>query len=90
MKFRSFDRHVAFLLLDVVPDYVEKTFHIKDGMVNTYIPIVPMGAPIPDNLKAAIIIYNASDYHAEKAAQLMDQLEDLNPGIMVVGIPVSG
>lgn len=84
-----------FLLLDVVPDYVEKTFGFRaeDKLMNSFLfgaPIVYTGDNIPEGLNQALIIYNASAYHWEKYKHLEDQIKAINPGVIVVGLPVAG
>ncbi len=86
----GFGKQAAFILLDVIPDYIEKAFHIKDGLLNGSVPVIRLGDTMPTDLTGALIIYNASDYHNEKAAELADQIRKFNPGCMIVALPVAG
>ncbi|SRR5258708_6524586 len=79
-----------FLIMDVVPDYIAKTFGFDT--TNTYTAqayrIVREGEQIPDNLELALIVYNASAYQDQAAYNPRGQLEAM--GIKVVGLPVIG
>jgi len=87
---------VFFLLLDVVPDYIQKTFNLtpKGRFVNDpdglYMRTVFEGERIPDNLDFAVILYNDHAYHGGAAAQLSAQITSLNPGAKVLMLPVQG
>lgn len=84
-----------FLLMDVVPDYVEKTFGFKsDNHLAEYgfykMLIVREGEDIPKNLDFALILLNESVYHLRLAEGLQRQILDINPQATVVGVMVQG
>ncbi len=87
-------RGVYFLILDSVPDYIQKTFNLtpegyfRGAMPQGVVAMLREGDTIPDGLDFAVIIYHTSTYHSIQAGELMQQLESLFPGVMVVGIPV--
>src|SRR6266568_5422583 len=90
----NWERMVFFFLLDVIPDYIQKTFGVNgDGKfpegdarravrLNEDIPLKDVGV--------AVIVYNMSETHLNFAHTLMGQLESLVPRAQVVMLPVYG
>jgi len=90
----NWERMVFFFLLDVIPDYIQKTFGVNgDGKfpegdarravrLNEDIPLKDVGV--------AVIVYNMSETHLNFAHTLMGQLESLVPRAQVVMMPVYG
>ncbi len=93
------DRIGMILLLDVVPEHVEKTFWLvkkDDGngyksvsYDNKYL-VMKDGDPIDTRISHYIIIYNGSDYHSTKVRELTDQLNSLIRGCVILALPVLG
>lgn len=85
-----------FLVLDQVPEHIQKTFGFgeKDGALKHYTdcPVIRMGETINlgRNIEFAVIIYQASDWHADQAYQLVQQLKDLYPDLKVLSLAVNG
>lgn len=83
-----------FLLVDVIPDYVQKTFNLDtegNPRMGSWIPrTIRMGEKIPDGLDFAVVIYNESLWHFEQARLLVDQIEAANPRVRVLPLPVWG
>ena len=92
---KPFPETAYFFLIDgPMPEHIAKTFDLTpEGKFKFEIigrKIIRDGENIPDNLDAAVIVYHTSSWHWERAAQLFDQLEFINPGIQLLGIPVVG
>lgn len=86
-------RTVFFFLLDVIPDYIQKTFGVgEDGkfpMMDVRRSVLE-GETIPTDLDVAVIVYNYSEYHLHAAYELLEGIKQFNPGAVVVMMPVQG
>ncbi len=85
---------VFFFLLDVIPDYIQKTFGVdEDGRfpAGDARRAVRLNEDIPlKDVDVAVIVYHRSEHHMEYAYTLMTQLESLVPRAQVVLLPVWG
>jgi len=85
-----------FLVLDVIPEHIQQTFDLseegklRNSLFDQAIKVVRLGEEIPKKLTSAVIIYNASAWHATKATELYTQLREMDPGIKIMSIPVKG
>jgi hypothetical protein len=93
MRMQSQGRKVAlFLVMDTIPDHLQKSFGLtEDGVLKHDMRgmiVVKMGETIPDRLDSAIIMYNISGWHQQKADELAEQLEQLDSHIVICNFPV--
>ncbi len=90
----NWDKQVFFFLLDVIPEYIQKTFGVDgDGKfpVGDARRAVRLNEDIPTkDVEVAVIVYNMSEHHLNFAHTLMQQLESLVPRAQVVMMPVQG
>lgn len=84
-----------FFLVDVIPEYIQKTFNVtpegrfrNEGYVFN-IRTVLMGQPMPEGLSFAVIIFNDSEWHRTQLYRLMAQVKEFNPGAKILALPVS-
>lgn len=92
------DRIGLFILLDAVPEWVEKTFWLKKDASGRYISVgfnqiyqvYKLGEEIDTRQSSFIVVYNGSDYHNQQAQQVLDQLDVLVPDHKTMTIPVQG
>lgn len=84
---------VFFILMDVVPDYVQKTFGMNENGEFRHqeeLRVVREGENMPKEVDYAVIIFNDSQYHSKQAFELTNQIRSLNPQAKVMAIPVQG
>ena len=88
------DRIAFFLLLDVVPDYVQKTFGMDERgrfeVENEWYQTVREGEEIPRGIDLAVILINEDGFHLMQAAQLSVQIKSLVSGVRVIVLPIRG
>ena len=88
----QYGRTTAFAFVDLVngelPGCIGEVFQIKDRWLNYHIPVLYPGDVMPDRMEYAIIIYQNTEWHMSKAYELTVQLNNLYPGIHILGIPV--
>lgn len=92
MRYEYPQRVALFLLLDTIPEHIQKTFGLtEDGkLVAAYAgqSVVRRGEDIPDRLDGAVIVYHTSQWHMVEASELMDQITVLQPRCLIMGIAV--
>lgn len=85
-------RTAIFLMLDIIPEHIQKTFGLtEDGRLIGRAAgqfVVRGGETIPDNLDGAVIVYHTAQWQMERASVLMDQIEVLQPRCLVMGLAV--
>src|SRR5258708_398281 len=86
---------VYFLVLDGIPQHIQDTFGFDDNgqaPTNQYAKVIRMGdeVTLSNNLEFAVIIYNASDWHANEALELKNQLNRMFPQVKILSLPVKG
>jgi hypothetical protein len=78
--------------MDTIPDHLQKSFGLtEDGVLKHDMRgmiVVKMGETIPDKLDSAIIMYNVSGWHQQKADELAQQLEQIDSRIAICDFPV--
>ena len=81
---------VFFLIVDVLPDYVRKTFGMNENgeFQHGGARVVREGEDIPRDMDYAIIIYNDSQYHMKRTFELTNQIRSLNPSTKVLAFPI--
>ncbi len=93
MRMQAQGRKVAlFLVMDTIPIHIQQTFGLtEDGLLKhdmTGMMVVKMGETIPDRLDSAIIMFNVSGWHTQRADELAQQLEQLDSRITICSFPV--
>lgn len=83
---------VFFILMDIIPDYVQKTFGMNaDGEFRRQdIRVVKMGGKLPKEMAFGVILFNDSEYHGMEAYELSIQIQAIFPSAKVLMIPVQG
>ena len=93
------DRWGLALLLDrPIPEHIVQTFGLvatgddeyKSVSWNDAYRVLRNGEALDLTIRKWLIIFNGSDWHAEQAMYLSDQLRSLIEGVEVVSIPVRG
>lgn len=81
------------LMLDTVPDYIQKTFGIdEDGRFpsGSAMQVIREGEDLPADMEFAVILYNDDEYHASQVFHLARQVMAVSPGAKVMWLPVRG
>ena len=84
------DVPVFFLVVDVLPDYVQRTFGMNENgeFQHGEMRVVREGEAIPRDMAFAVILYNDSQYHMKKTFELANQIRFLNPQAKVLAFPI--
>lgn len=93
MRYGEYPKRTAiFFLLDTIPEYIQRTFGVSEQgrllMPSDTQFAVLEGEMIPDRLDGAVIVYHASEWHMTNAARLTEQIEDMQPKCLIMGIAV--
>ena len=79
---QPYQKTAMFLLVDLLPEHIQKTFGLDEHgkPTNKFVGMqtIREGESIPKDLDFALILYHAHDWHAQKAVELVDQLKNIN------------